>query len=609
MKFSGRPWRSAGFYPGARIWGLVNNVFRNLKDSYQRRFAKGRVASHFRHVVALASAAETIAKTDARSNVTLISFVVPLFNTKPEYLNDLVYSFQSQATSCCELVLSDDGSSDARTLQWLERLAPVSNLTIVKNDKNRGIAAATNAGISAATGVWIGLLDHDDALAPFVVARLKRALEAHPGCQFLYTDEVIADRNLHPIDYFLKPAWDPVLLSGVNYINHLSLYQRARLIEIGGLRAGYEGSQDYDLVLRYTAGLQRENILHLPYPGYIWRRDGQSYSDKFLDVATASARNALAQHYGKAGNPAIIDRAVSRNLHRVRFDSKRSDWPKVSVVIPSRDAFPLISRLLEGLLNLTNYPSLEIVVVDNGSKDQRVISLYEQLQRKSQNFRAEINEEPFNFSRSVNRGISIATGEYVCLLNNDIEILEPKWLEEMVSCFSYPHTGIVGAKLLYPDRTLQHAGVIAGLGGLAGHWFIGRDEDFPGPMGRLWTRQSLSVVTGACMLISRECLNSAGPFDEQVFPIAYNDVDFCLRAVTKGFRVIWTPFAKLVHHESASRGSDETPENIARFDRDKASLRERHQTERFEDPAFSPWYARDHSEPSFLFLDKLPSAR
>ena len=203
----------------------------------------------------------------------------------------------------------------------------------------------------------------------------------------------------------------------------------------------------------------------------------------------------------------------------------------------------------------------------------------------------------------------MAKGALVLLLNNDIEIVERDWLKEMVSCFEFDDVGVVGAKLLYPDRTIQHVGVIAGLGGYAGHWFIGQDKDFPGPMGRLHVRQSLSVVTGACMLVSKDCWRSTGPFDEDVFPIAYNDVDFCLRTIDKGFRVVWTPFATLIHHESATRGSDETRENVDRFNRDKASLRDRHRTDTYEDRYFSPWYSKRHSHPRPIFLDRLPPAR
>jgi GT2 family glycosyltransferase len=381
------------------------------------------------------------------------------------------------------------------------------------------------------------------------------------------------------------------------------------LARIGGLREGFQGSQDYDLLLRYTAGLAPNEILHVPYPAYIWRRDGKSFSAAFLDAATRNARRALAERYAREGRAAIVGPALSPDLHRIRFDADRPTWPLVSVVIPSRDALSLISRVLEGLTAVTDYPALEIIVIDNGSKDPAVLALYERYRKRAASFQARVATEPFNFSRSVNRGIAAARGDHILLLNNDIEILEPNWLKEMVSCLDFPDAGIVGAKLLYPNRTIQHVGVIVGLGGLAGHWYNRREEDFPGPMGRLRVRQSLSAVTGACMLISRACIERIGTLDESVFGIAYNDVDFCLRAVKDGFRVIWTPFAVLIHHESASRGSDETPQNIDRFRRDQQSLRDRHQTDGFEDPAFSPWCTKDRADPAPLLLDRLPNPR
>jgi len=587
-------------------------LFARFRTAFRRRFASAQgIEAHFRHVIDLAAAdegREGPAVGDAEQEL-LISFVVPVFNTDPKYLTELLASFKIQPSNLCDLILSDDGSTSLRTQQWLDEHSATIGVSILRNKKNRGIAAATNRGIAHAAGHWIALVDHDDALAPYAVSQIAKALERSPMCQFLYTDEVIADRHLRPVDYFLKPAWDQVLLSGVNYINHLSLYRRNRLLKIGGLRDSYQGSQDYDLLLRYTCGLHPKEILHLPFPAYLWRRDGTSFSAKFLQTATTNARRALAESYAQGHRLAIVDQALSADLHRIRFDLARSKWPLVSVIIPSRDALPLISKALEGLTKMTDYPTLEIIVIDNGSKDPNVLALYDLYRQGTVPFTARVEEEPFNFSRSINRGIAMARGDIILLLNNDIEVLELNWLKEMVSCVDYPKTGIVGAKLLYPDRTIQHVGVIAGLGGFAGHWFIGRDESFPGPMGRLHVRLSLSVVTGACMLITRSCVEETGLFDEDVFNIAYNDVDYCLRAISRGFRVVWTPFATLVHHESASRGSDEVPEQIERFRRDKQTLRARHRTDEFEDRAFSPWYSKDRSNPVPILLERLPYAR
>ncbi len=588
------------------------SLFARLRAAFRRRLHRPReTAAHFRHVIDLAAAAAGGDDQAIRSleHKPLISFVVPVFNTNPQYLTELIASFKLQPRNLCELILSDDGSTLPQTQRWLDDHAATTGVSILRNRENHGIAAATNRAIAHAAGHWIGFVDHDDALAPYAVSQIAKALENAPACQFLYTDEVIADRYLRPVDYFLKPAWDQVLLSGVNYINHLSVYRRGRLLKIGGLRDGFQGSQDYDLLLRYTTGLRPEEILHLPFPAYVWRRDGASFSAKFLETATTNARRALAEAYAKGQSLAIVDQAMTPDLHRIRFDLARSEWPLVSVVIPSRDAMPLISKVLDGLTNITDYPAMEIIVIDNGSKDPDVLALYERYRRGSVPFAACVKKEPFNFSRAVNLGIAMAKGDVILLLNNDIEVLEPNWLKEMVSCLDYRETGIVGAKLLYPDRTIQHVGVIAGLGGFAGHWFIGRDESFPGPMGRLRVRLSLSVVTGACMLVSRRCIGETGLFDEKIFNIAYNDVDFCLRAISRGFRVVWTPFATLVHHKSASRGSDEVPEHIERFRRDKQSLRARHRTDEFEDRAFNPWYSKDRSDPVPIQLERLPRAR
>lgn len=549
------------------------------------------------------------ARAPAPPLTTRIAFVVPVFDTDPAYLDALVASVRAQRAGAWELILSDDGSTAEATRAWLDRNANAPDLVILRGANNLGIHAATNAGCARATAEWIGLLDHDDALAPYAVDRILAALAGAPSCRFLYTDEVIADADLKPVDLFLKPAFDPVMLSGVNYVNHLSLYRRDRLAAIGGQRPGFQGSQDYDLVLRYTRGLAAADCLHVPYPAYIWRRDGRSYSSLHLDDATRTARRALAEAYARDGVEPEIGEAIDATLHRVRFDVLESTPPLVSVVIPNRDAFALIAQVLHGLTQATDYPRLEIIVVDNGSVDPRVLALYDEMRAGPTPFEALVEPEPFNFSRAINKGVARAKGDYVLLLNNDIEVLEPGWLAEMVSCFAYPDVAIVGAKLLYPDRTIQHAGVIVGFGGLAGHWYLQAPWNFPGPLGRLWVRQSLSCVTGACMLVSRQTFAALGPLDEDAFAIAYNDVDLCMRAVKAGRRVVWTPFAMLVHHESASRGSDETPENIARFRREQDNLRAHHATDRYTDPAINPWYSTDRSTPIIVTASQLPKAR
>ncbi len=568
-----------------------------------------RIDEHFASVIRLAERTAPPIEVTMLEKGPFISFVVPLHDSSPVHLNDLLESFRAQPTGAAELILCDDGSTSADTISWLSKQEHLRTIRILRNEKNSGIASATNLGIAEARGEWISFIDHDDALTPCVVQLLAQTIRDHPDCKFIYTDEVVTNAKLKPVAYFFKPAFDEVLLSGVNYINHLSCYRADRLRAIGGLRAGYEGSQDYDLLLRYLEGLRPEEIKHLPYPGYRWRRTGGSYTAKFMDRATANARKALAEHFRHGEEDIRVDAALAKDLHRVRFDKLRRTWPRVSIVIPNRNSFALISRVLLDLTTKTDYPDLEVIVVDNGTIDSRVLELYAKMKDGPVPFQYEIRPSTFNFSRQANRGIELASGELLLILNNDIEVMENDWLREMVSCFDYCHTGVVGARLLYPNGRLQHAGVIVGLGGLAGHWYIGQRGNTPGPMARLQVRQSLTAVTGACMLISRACYDSVGKFDEREFAVAYNDIDFCLRAVESGFRVIWTPFATLTHHQSATRGDDKNLFNRDRFDYEKENMRRRYNTGAFEDRAFSPWYTREWGVPLPALLDYLPKAR
>lgn len=566
------------------------------------------VPTHLRSVVNMAAFAEASEPQVEVGSLPLVSFIVPVFNAKLSHLDDILRSFRQQPEGLGELVFSDDASTSKETLDWLKKHENEPGVRVAFGQVNGGIAVATSAGLELTTGTWVSLLDHDDALVPFAVARIARAIGENPNCTFLYTDEVITDPDLQPTDYFLKPAWNEVLLSGVNYINHLSVYRKERLIEIGGFGFGYDGSQDYELLLRYTRGLAPSEILHLPYPAYLWRRSDTTYSQKFMEAATKNARKALSERYfGSATGP--VEGALGGDLHRVRFDLAEETWPLISVIIPNKNAPEMMQMVLSGLYEKTDYPNLEVIVVDNGSTDQETIDLYALYKERHVNFRPDIKEEPFNFSRSVNRGLCQVNGEYVLLLNNDIEVTDALWLKEMVSCFRYDNVGIVGAKLLYPNRLLQHAGVIAGFGGLAGHWFVEEPEDFPGPMGRLYVRQEMSCVTGACMLISKACIDALGDFDEVNFAVAYNDVDYSLRAVAAGWRIVWTPFACLVHHESASRGSDEVGDNAKRFMIEQENLRKAHNTQAYSDRALNPWYSRGYSFPRPVFLEHLPQAR
>ncbi len=536
----------------------------------------------------------------------LISFVTPVYETPPAYLGDLVDSFASEQAAYAELVLADDGSRSEATVAALAQAATRPGVRVVTMARNGGIAAATNAGIAAARGEWVSFIDHDDAFVTGAIPIIAKAVADHPDASFFYTDELICDAGMTILGSLCKPAFDPVLLSGVNYINHFSVFRRGRVIELGSLAPDREGSQDYDLVLRYLAGTTPGSVVHIPYLAYRWRRGEDSYSTLHRDRSVNNARRALAGSYGGAGHDVDVQPAtLLPNLHRVRFAGAAR--PLVSVVIPNRDSLALITRVVTDLLDRTHYADIEIIVPDNGSQDPEVLAFYEA--HRSRSFFAEVVPERFNFSRMCNRGVRHASGDVLLFLNNDIEIIEPDWLAEMVECLSFPGTGIVGAKLLYPDGRIQHAGVIVGLGEAAGHWFVESASSEPGPMGRLAVRQTMSAVTGACMLVTRRCFEAVGGFDEVAFPIAYNDIDFCVRARSVGYRTVWTPFATLRHHESTSRGSDETGGNRERLKNDIAKLQERHGTRTLIDQAFSPFYDRRSAQTRLRVPSELPVAR
>ncbi|WP_244910373.1 glycosyltransferase [Agrobacterium rosae] len=538
-----------------------------------------------------------------------LSVIVPVYNAPASYLDDLVKSFEKQDQTGAELILSDDGSTSRETIEWFKRSKEISYVKFVISTENGGISNATNAGLISARGAWITFLDHDDLLAPYALKVIKRSLNQNPEAEFLYTDELVVDDRLKFIGAMLKPAYDEVLLDGVNYINHLSVYRRSRLQMIGELRTEMDGSQDYDLVLRYLQSLRSDQILHLPYPAYWWRQVKNSYSKTFLDKATENARVALFQRFQRSGKAVEIAPALTPTLHRPIFAQQPDKLPQISIIIPNINSFDLISRVLRDIFERTSYPNYEVIVVDNGTHDENVLRLYRDLAHKHKNFRADIMREAFNFSRSINRGLKLAKGEHYMLLNNDVEVIETDWLEEMVSCLNYSSTGIVGAKLLYSDGGLQHAGVIVGFGGLAGHWYLGKPRNFSGPMNRLHLRNSVTCVTGAVMLISGECARSVGLWNEAEFAIAYNDVDFCMRARKAGFRVIWTPYACLYHHESQTRGAEVGEEKLQRFNREKTNLKRIHATENFLDPSINPNLSTDASIPKLVIPHALHPAR
>ncbi len=502
-----------------------------------------------------------------------ISVVAPLYNTPPRFLRQMIGSVTGQSYQNWQLVLAD--ASDAAHSE-VGRIAGAyakkdGRITYVKLGENKGIAGNTNAGLAAAQGDWLTLLDHDDLLYKNALFEVAKA--AAGGADFVYSDEIVLTENLkHLVDYHFKPDFEPDYLRGCNYITHLAAFSRALLDRAGGgERSEYDGSQDFELILRLTE--RAEKILHLPYVLYIWRSHAGSTacSMEAKPYALAAGERAINNHLarvGLAGEAFAIPGCPG--AYRVRY--ALTGQPLVSVIIPNKDHAGDLARCLESLYAKAGYPRFEVIVVENNSTDPATFAYYETAKRQFAGLRVETYRGAFNFSAINNFGRSAAKGGQLLLLNNDIECLSEGFLAELLMYSQRPDVGCVGAKLYYPDDRIQHAGVFIGLGGTAGHSHKSHPRASAGDLYRLATPQNLLAVTGACLMVKTALYDAMGGLDEALFAVAYNDIDLCLKLHAAGRTNVFTPFAEAYHYESKSRGLDTQSENAARYEREKANF-------------------------------------
>jgi glycosyltransferase involved in cell wall biosynthesis len=519
-----------------------------------------------------------------------ISILLPVFNPDLKLLRSAIDSIKAQIYENWELCIADDASTDAETRPFLESLAagdPRIHLTL--RERNGYIAAATNSALALATGSWSALVDQDDTLAEDALAWVALEIAAHPDARLIYSDEDKINSQGVRADPFFKPDWNPELFLGQNYINHLGVYHTEMLRELGGFQEGFDGSQDYDLALRFIERLRPDQMRHIPRILYHWRAIPGSVAAA-IDAkpkATEGARRALAQHLERRGSAARVEPSRENpDRHRVIYELP-SPAPLVSIIIPMRDRVNLLKRCLDGIRQRTDYEQIEVIVVDNGSTERPAQEFLTRLRSEQ---RTQVLDErgPFNFSRLVNRGAAAARGDVLALLNNDTEVEDSGWLQEMVGYVQQPDVGAVGARLWYQNRTLQHGGVVLGLGGIAGHAFAGAPRGSPGYFDRLLLPQDCSAVTGACLLVRKDVFQETGGFDKKNFPVSFNDIDFCLRLRHRGLRIIWTPYANLIHHESASRGRQRTPQEEDQFLREAARFRDKWGAQLLADPYYNP---------------------
>ncbi len=483
----------------------------------------------------------------------LVSILMPVRDPDLRHLEAALASVLAQTHRAWQLCIVDDGSRSSTVRHRLAEAAKDPRVRLVTLDMSRGISGATNAALSLASGTVAVFMDHDDVLTADALRHIAHAFE-DPEVEAVYSDEAVMDGEGCLTAPTLKPAFDPERLLAQNYVNHLFAARTERLRQIGGLDPAFDGAQDHDLVLRLSEQLPAGAIRHLPLILYHWRRvrGGGSFSQRSADRAAAARRGLVAAHLQRLGAEARVEPGPL-GFNRVRWSLPGR--PRVSVIIPSRDRPDLLRACIAGLRRHTDYPDLEVLVVDNGSVLPEALALLEDL--KALPGVAVLRDPgPFNHSRLNNRGVAATTAPVLALLNDDILVSDPDWLSEMVSLAVRPDVGAVGAKLLYPDGRIQHAGVVLGLGphGIAGHELRGFAGDAVGPQYRLVTTRRASAVTAACLVVERAKFDAVGGFDEASFPVAFNDVDLCLRLSRAGYEPVWTPFARLIHRESASRG-------------------------------------------------------
>jgi GT2 family glycosyltransferase len=492
----------------------------------------------------------------------LISIIVPTYNTPARVLEDMLKSVLEQTYARWELCIADGASAKPEVRRTLDRYAGKDiRIHVQCLSENGGIVGNSNFALAMAKGDYVALLDHDDTLAPFALYEIVKAINDNPGADFIYSDEdKIDDSGNRRFDPHFKPDWSPDTLRSHNYICHLSVFARSLIEAVEGFRPGYDGSQDYDLILRATERAQR--IVHVPKVLYHWRVvEGSTAGDPTAKMyAYAAARKAVASHLERIGMPGKVDNVGQGGIYRVRWPLQSK--PLVSILIPTQDNPKILSSCIESL-DKTAYKNYEIILVENHSTKPQTFALYKELEKRP-NLRLLTWTDKFNYAAVNNFASRHAKGEILLFLNNDIAAINDDWLEEMLSHVQRPEVGVVGAKLYYPDDRVQHAGVIFGIGGLASHAHIGFPRQAYGYMHRLVITQNMSAVTGACMMMRKPVFDELDGFDER-FVLAFNDLDLCLRARERGYLVIWTPFAELYHYESRTRGTDLIPKKARRL--------------------------------------------
>ena len=599
-------------YPVRLLWSHIKNFFirikryRSLKNLMKKIESKRieRAAYKSYGTLSMPSDEERKKQSETKFSKNIkFSILVPLYNTPEKFLREMIESVVNQTYSNWELCLAD-GSDDEHSFVGeivKEYMEKDSRIKWEKLTENLGISGNTNMCFDMATGEYIGLFDHDDILHPTVLYEYMKAI-CDEDADYVYCDETTfsGDSIDHMITLHFKPDFAPDNLRANNYICHFSVFSKELVDKCGTFRSEYDGSQDHDMILRLTANAKK--IVHVPMILYYWRSHAGSVASDInaKSYAIDAAKGAVATHLRSCGfdDFSIESSRAFETIFRIRYAITGN--PLISILIPNKDHVEDLRRIIESILEKTSYDNYEIIIIENNSVSKEIFEYYESIQ-KHPRISVVKYEGEFNYSAINNLGAKSAKGEYLVLLNNDTEVITRSWLEELLMYSQREDVGAVGCMLYYPDYTIQHAGVVLGLGAhrTAGHSHYGMAKENLGYMGRLCYAQNVSAVTGACLMVKKALYDKVGGLSEE-FTVALNDVDFCLKLREQGLLNVFTPFAELFHYESASRGTDVTDaaskENAQRYNKECELFKEKWK-EVLEkgDPYFNPNFSLDYS--------------
>lgn len=515
-----------------------------------------------------------------------ISILVPVYNTPETFLRQMIESVQKQTYGNWELCIANANPANEQVKVILKEYTENdARVKVTDVPENEGIAQNTNKALEIADGTFIGLLDHDDVLAENALYEVVKELNKAVDTDVIYTDE---DKVSTAMDEYFSPNFKPDfnldMLRSNNYFCHFFVAKKELIETVGGFRGEYNGAQDYDLFLRCIE--KAERIAHIPKILYHWRVHQESTADNPLSKMYAydAGQKAIEQHLKRCGVTAEVSKTENLGFYRVKYQQEGS--PLVSILIPNKDQKDTLDQCLKSIEARTDYENYEIIIIENNSTEQETFEYYKQI--KNPKIRVIEWKDEFNYSAINNFGVRHAKGEYLLFLNNDIEVINSDWLGEMLSNCQREEVGAVGAKLYYPDNTVQHAGVIVGIGGVAGSVFVGLKRGYTGYMHRASIQQNLSAVTAACMMVKKSVFEEVGGFEEEL-KVAFNDIDFCLKIREKGHLIVYDPYVELYHYESKTRGAEDTTEKIRRFQSEIEYMRS-HWSSILKngDPAYNP---------------------